>query len=111
MLGQVLCGWHVYLAVLCLLLALSAGRRSWIGVLALLGTAASAAQVVLLYQPGWAGDALQVVKMGGSVLVVGAGVLGLLGASRQDTRLIALLTTGAAIVPLLLFFYHTGPAR
>ena len=110
MLGQVLCGWHAYLAVLCLLLALSAGKRTWIGGLALLGTAASVAQVVLLYQPGWAGNALQAVKMGGSVLVVAAGVLGLLS-SRQDTRLIALLTTGAAIVPLLLFFYHTGPAR
>ena len=111
MLGQVLCGWHVYLAVLCLLMALSAGRRSWIGRLALLAMAASVAQVVLLYQPGWAGDRLQAVKMGGSILVVAAGVLGILAARRQDTRLIAILTTGAAVVPLFLFFYHTGPAR
>jgi len=111
MLGQVLCGWHIYLAILCLLLGLSAGTRTWLGRLALLGMAASAAQVVLLYQPGWAGDRLQAVKMGGSVLVVAVTILGILLAKRQDTRLIALLATGAAVVPLFLFFYHTGPAR
>lgn len=111
MLGQVLCGWHLYLAILCLLLALSAGKRTWIGRLALLAMAASIGQVVLLYQPGWAAGHLEAVKMGGSIYVAAVTVLAILAARRQDTRLIALLATGAAIVPLFLFFYHTGPAH
>jgi len=111
MLGQVLCGWHVYLGILCLLIALSAGPRTWLGGLAILGVLASAAQVVLLYAPQLAGGQLQAVKMGGSVLVLVAALSSILGARRQDTRLIGVLATGAAVLPLFLFFYHTGPAR
>lgn len=111
MLGQVLCGWHIYLAVLCLLMALSAGTRTGLGRLAQVAMAASVAQVVLLYQPGWAGGHLEAIKMGGSIVVVVVTIIGVLAAKRQDTRLIAILAAGAAIVPLFLFFYHTGPSR
>lgn len=106
----VLCAWYIYLAILSLLMALSAGPRTWLGILALVATGVSALQVVWLYWPGWVpGEWLAGLQLGGAVLAAVVGLLGLAFGPRQDTKLIALLLAGAAVLPIFLTFYQPEP--
>ena len=99
----VLCGWYVYLAVLSVLLSLSAGRGTWLGWLGLLSAVANGLTLTLLY--GWVSlPAMQwaTLVVNAVPLVVGLLALGL--APRQDTKLIGLLLAGAAALPVYLHF-------
>ena len=114
MLQPVLCGWYLYLSVMALLLALSAGPASRSGRLALLALAATLLSNVLTWRPlPWSWSLAWPPLAGVNLLrmlpdlvafAVGTGIL--LLHRRQDTRLIALLFTGAAIFPLALFFWR-----
>ncbi len=114
MLQPVLCGWYVYMAVLALLLALSAGPASRGGRLALLALVAAILANVMTWRPlPWTWSVAWPPLAGVNLLrllpdladfLVGAGLL--LFHRRQDTRLIALLLAGAALFPMALFFWR-----
>lgn len=106
----VLCGWYLYLAVLALLQALSARARSWLGLLSIGGVVVALLEVVWLYWPGWVPAGwLPWLQLGGAVYLVAIGLLGLAFGGRQDTRLIGLLLAGAALLPIVLYFYQPEP--
>jgi dolichyl-phosphate-mannose--protein O-mannosyl transferase len=81
-----------------LLLALSAGRSTVMGRLALLATLASLAAMVSVYRPLASEGALLMAKSA----VLAVAVLGMVLGRRTDTRLIALLFAAAAALPVLL---------
>ena len=102
-LAQMLCGWYAYLAVLSLLAALSSGPRTRSRVVAAVACGASLILVVaLMASLSIAPYVLVALK----VTVVVAGALILAFNRREDTRLIALLITGAALIPLALHFWQ-----
>jgi hypothetical protein len=81
-----------------LLLALSAGKSTALGRLALVTTLASLVTMVSIYRPLAGENSLLVAKS----LVLAVGVLGVAMGRRTDTRLIALLFAAAAALPVLL---------
>jgi hypothetical protein len=87
------------MAILSLLLALSAGPRTRIGMLAGLAGLVSLAMVPELYT-GVAASLTLAAKL----LVLATALVGLLLGKRSDTKLIALLLLVAAIFPLFLHF-------
>ncbi len=93
-----LCGWHLYLAVMGLLLAFSAGRSTVLGRLALVAAALSVVAALGIFRPLLNSQTM----LGANFVVIAVGVLGLVVARRSDTRQIALLYAGAAALPLLL---------
>lgn len=97
-----LAAWFIYLAVMALLMSASAGRRTLVGGLGLSGAAAAALLLAMLVR--WPFPNYEQVGLAAEVVVVAAGVVGLALARREDTRLIALLLTGAALVPILIRF-------
>lgn len=113
-LQPVLCGWTLYMAILALLTALSAGPRSRSGRLALLAMGFCLAASVLLWWPlgrtwrvAWkplAGVDLIRFLPDLGVFLIAAGIL--FGHRREDTRLIALLLAGASLFPLALHFWR-----
>lgn len=98
-----LCGWYAYLAVLALLAALSSGPRTPSRAVAGIAGAASVVLfVALVASLSLAPSLMLTLKV--TVLVCGA--LLLLFNRREDTRLIALLITGAAFIPVALHFWR-----
>ena len=114
MLQPILCGWYLYMAVLALLLALSAGPASRGGRLAFVGLAATLLATLLTWRSlpwVWTVDwpplvGLNLLRFLPDLTVLLVGAVLLIGHRRQDTRLIALLLTGAALFPLALFFWR-----
>jgi hypothetical protein len=102
---NLLCGWFLYLTILSALTALSAGPRSKLGLLA--WAAAGCGLFLLLTLFGTLDvPRLGMLELAAKVYILAAGALVLLVSRREDTRLIALLLTGAAVFPLVLYFYH-----
>jgi len=105
-----LCGWYVYLAILATLMAASAGGRTAIGRLAQVATAVAVVQLVMLY---WVPRALRPgivpIRLGADAFLLAVGLIGLLRAPRQDTKLIALLLAFVSLLPLGLYFYQPSP--
>ena len=98
-LQPILCGWYFYMAILSLLLALSAGPRTRIGKLAGLAGLVSLAMVPALFTGIAAGFTLAA-----KLFVMATALVGLLLGKRSDTKLIAVLLVVAAIFPLFLHF-------
>jgi hypothetical protein len=98
-----LLAWHGYTAVLGLLMALSARRRSLVRAF---GLGAAVAAVALGFEILLAYPAPPVVMLSAKWLIGGAGAAGLVAGGRDDTRLIALLLTGAAVLPLFLHYWQ-----
>ena len=106
-----LCGWYGYMAVLAVLAALSAGPRTGLGLLALLGAAAAGALAVLLFWsvplPGLVANRTALTFALNLVPVV-VGLAQVLFAPRQDTKLIGVLLAGSSALPLSLYFWQPG---
>jgi hypothetical protein len=99
----VLCGWYIYLAVLCGLMSASAGRGTWLARLGWLGVLASLLLLLTLYGTVSL-PALAQVTLGAKFVPLAAGLLALAFAPRQDTKLIGLLLAGATALPIYLHF-------
>jgi hypothetical protein len=111
----ILCGWNLYMAVLALLMAFSAGPRSRSGRLAFLAMGLCLAITALLWRSvelparllaWWPLEAVGPLpflpELG--ILLIAVGIL--IGHRRQDTRLIALLLAGTSLFPLALHFWR-----
>jgi hypothetical protein len=109
MLQTILCGWYVYLAVLALLAAASAGRETWTGRVALAGAVCCGLVVLFLYWvPPWPAmqDHMDAITTALKVAVLAVGVIVIVGGRRQDTKLIGVLLAGTAALPLFLNFWQ-----
>jgi hypothetical protein len=96
-----MCGWHMYLALISGLVALSAGLKTPVGAACVAAAAASLfliTSTVRLYPPA--------LVLAADLLVLGAGVFALLASRRADTRNIALLMAGGGVLPVLAFFWQ-----
>lgn len=112
MLQPMLCGWFGYMALLGLLMGASAGWGSRLGKLAGLVTLVSAWRALAMVRPvgpnlyleRWPSINLATFLLEGLVLAIALWALA--RAPRQDTRLIALLLAGSALLPLALYFWQ-----
>lgn len=107
---QLLCGWYLYMLVLSVLTALSAGMRTRLGALAGVGVLASALLLVTVFRPLPWGNVEQ-VTLTAKLVVLAVALLVLLAARREDTRLIALLLAGTSLLPVVLHFVQLGATR
>lgn len=106
-----LCGWYAYMAILAVLATLSAGPRTVLGLLGITGALAAGSLVVLLFWtpplPGlWAQRTAITFAL--NLVPVLAGLVLLLFAPRQDTKLIGVLLAGSSALPLILYFWQPG---
>jgi hypothetical protein len=101
-----LLAWYLYLMVVALLMAASAGRRTPSWLLGLVGGLAAGALALRLLAPGLAPGSA--VTLAASVTIALAGLAGLVTARREDTRLIALILAAAGALPVLLYFWSPG---
>lgn len=105
-------GWYLLLVLLAALAAMSAGLRTWSGLLAFAAAAAAGLLLVttLFGVPGAAALANNWTAVSTALvgLCLGTGVVLMVAARRQDTKLIALLLAGASLLPLAAFYWRPG---
>ena len=94
------------MGLLAALTAASADPRSWSRRAAVASTVASLVLLVALYAWPLPAAWLAPAELGLKVGVLGAGLFVLARARRTDTRLIALLLAGAAVLPVFLSFWE-----
>lgn len=107
MLTNFLCGWYFYLAILTGLMSASAGPRTWVGRVGIVAAIVALVSMPLQYWvPAALVESMDALRIGGDVALLAAGLVGLAGGRRQDTRLIALIVAAVAVLPIFLYYYQ-----